>query len=156
MKEVFYRGKRIDNGAWVCGKNILITQENRAFLLQSGVEIHLVHIKDLDNPKALTTTCYEVDTSTVSEYIGVKDKNDKKIFEGDIVNYCCSDVTGVVKFGEYRDFDSPNKPALGFYVEYTDGGGELTQENMDFKESDEEYGCEVIGNIFDTPELIEY
>ena len=100
MKEIFYRGKCIDTGGWICGKNILITKENRAFILQSGVEIHLVHIKELDNPKALTTTCYEVDTSTVSEYIGVKDKNDKKIFEGDIVNYYCSDVTGVVKFGE--------------------------------------------------------
>lgn len=73
---------------------------------------------------------FEVVPETVGQYTGLTDKNGKKIFEGDIVKISNDEI---------------------FEVKYEDGGF-----TAGLFLGDWDYGhVEVIGNIYDNPELME-
>jgi len=81
-----------------------------------------------------------IEDDIIMEYIGHKDKNDKEIYEEDIVRctyYPLSGdtFTGVVKFIHGS-----------FYIEDKEG-----YKNFNW----EDYVCEVIGNVYENPELLE-
>jgi uncharacterized phage protein (TIGR01671 family) len=158
MREILFRGKRIDDyvndksidyaekgiGEWVYGDII-----HRRYYKNEDVVVIRTEDSGFDN-----YSDYEVDPSTVGQCVSdLTDKNGKKIFDGDIVHYQCSDVIAEVKIGEYRDTDS-HKDAYGCYVEFVEDD-QIVQEVMNHMESNETYGCEVIGNIHDNPELLE-
>lgn len=75
MREILFRGKRTDNGEWVEGCGIIATE--------NWVSI-LAVIDDLETNSADVEE-YNVIPETVGKFIGLTDKNDKKIFEG---GYC--------------------------------------------------------------------
>ena len=153
MREILFRGKRIDNGEWIEGSLI---NDGRCFIAIHPSLAFGPTCKDEINGETLwgLYPFFEVDPSTVGQYTGLTDKNGKRIFEGDIVYYSCSDISAIIKQGQYTDIDLPNKPAVGYYVEYLEDG-KTFQESIDSRECDEEYGCEVIGNATDNPELLE-
>ena len=76
MRDILFRGKRIDNGVWVYGfyfKEAINNEDKQGFEYLSFIKAaYGDHYKD-----------YEVDPKTVGQYIGEKDTKEQKIFEGD-------------------------------------------------------------------------
>lgn len=84
---------------------------------------------------------HEVIPSTVGQYTGLIDKNGKKVFEGDIVSCSCGCPHEVIYVKEYAGTYGGGMPA--FYLsDMNDGYAWIGSE-------------EVIGNIYDNPELLE-
>ena len=79
---------------------------------------------------------YEVDPSTICQCTGLEDKNGKRIFENDILKD--NVIYGVVKW------DDAN---ARYIIDDREDG------YQDYSEWWHE--CEIIGNIFDDPELLE-
>lgn len=144
MREILFRGKRVDNGEWVYG----------TYGRHTSFDAMIIDRPYLDSNGDLTAlNFWTVNPETVGQFTGLTDKNGVKIFEGDIVKeYKTKDkVKGVVKFGEYQSGINKYADDLGFYIEWT-------TENFLIRELG--YWCrknmlEVIGNIHDNPELLE-
>lgn len=93
---------------------------------------------------------------TVCQYTGLPDKNRRNIWENDIVSneWCFACGYSVVRFGEYKDFHMPETfqcGNLGFYLEHTHKRNKNCRKDMMYFAGK----CEVIGNAFDNPALLE-
>ena len=80
----------------------------------------------------------------INQYTGLKDKNGKEIYEGDIVNFG-NNNNAIVEFSDgcFNIFDEP----LGW--DFTpDYDNDYKPIKTDFKY------CEIIGNIYENPELL--
>ena len=144
MREILFRGKRTDNGAWVEG----------AFCLKDcddpfGDMVDRPSIIKYDPP--CDGFWFRVDPETVGQFTGLIDKNGKKIFEGDIV--VCKQRLYEEISGNWIDYHVE----IGF-VEMKHGAFGLHRKQgyyRPFKDWLEDYEYEVIGNIHDNPELLE-
>lgn len=141
IREILFRGKRLEDGVWVEGYYAKATD------MLEDEEVHIIFNPELALfPRSEFGTFDEIDPDTLGQYTGMKDKNGMKIFEGDIV-VLNKDVKQIfnVEDGEVRYGWG------GFYIKDFS-----TLNSLNTLAS---YDCvlrgEVIGNIHDNPELLE-
>lgn len=132
MREILFRGKRVDNSKWVYG--IPVDTED---VIKTFIITHAKWESDDNSIDFLETDVYEIASETVGAYTGLTDKNKTKIFEGDIVE--------AYKFGEEKHINI-----------ITFKNGCFWFGNWTFTEFLDKFRMyKVIGNIHDNPELLE-
>lgn len=127
-REILFKAKRKDNGEWVEGQYVYITNP----LTEDGKPIkHLIC-----NGTSIFNDL--IDPVTLCQYTGLTDKNGKKIWENDIVRNGKGDIGVVQWFEEHAVFMIWNKTK--HHVYYL---------------ADDFSKIEIAGNEFDNPELLE-
>ena len=144
-----FKAKRIDNGEWVEG-----------YLYGIWEKRYILWGMTNDVPNMI-----EVDPTTICQCTGLKDKNGKLIWENDVL-MCHGNKKDLCKvcFGEFKVIDIENMVAVdvvqGFYYKPLETDElskcepfcyEMPLTNYYLKRMD----AEVIGNIFDNPDLLE-
>lgn len=126
MRTIKFRGR--SNNLWAYGNLYIIEHE------EYGDSAYII--------EASSTTM--VDISTIGQFTGLHDKNGKEIYEGDIVRYSLDDRKDIGYIGFHA-----LSASFRVIAEHTDFGignrGELHELNL-----------EVIGNIYDNPELLKW
>lgn len=153
MREILFRAKainRIDgreyrtkykNGDWVFG---LLSKPYHDF---DGY-IQPAEMRNTDGVGGI-----DVDHETLGQFTGLTDKNGVRIFEGDIIRYIPkygAPIIGVVVYGDYSFPPENTRFHRGCYIKWTSEPSprqELGFWTMKRK-------IEVIGNIYDNPELV--
>lgn len=150
MRKIKFRGRTV-NGKWLYG-NLQVPSVN-------GVPYFM-----WDEDKFQCS----VDEDTIGQYIGLKDKNGKEIYEGDVLHIKEHENDGYRTFGSDESFDCLTidecKGKLlregNELVCFTDGcmsvGGTMYISALfgDMRYSFPIFEFEVIGNIHDNPDLI--
>lgn len=126
MREILFRGKRVDNGKWITGYY---------FHYETCHEHFIITDMSYDMPDM-----EQVIPETVGEYTGLTDKNGKKIFEGDIVE----STNGMF------DIDTTIRKVVFFKGAW--GLSDFNEEHFRAFVSMSEYvkSHKIIGNIHDT------
>lgn len=130
MREILFRGKRKSDGKWWEGYLTVVFQ--------------YTYIEKAGDKEAYR---FVIDPETVGQFTGLTDKNGKRIFEGDIVQYT------------KRQFDGKDIPVRKT-VTYEESGfavdpyflnnwlRNVSHGNIQLS------GIEVVGNIYDNPDIL--
>ena len=142
MREILFRGKRLQGGDWVEGYFFKSDINKRA--RESG-KATLIFTPDCDTfitvPECHNS--FMVVSDTVGQYTGLTDKNGKRIFEGDIAKV----LQGKDEDIAYVGFEN------GAFMLYPRTGNIYERTLWSYWYND--WDVEVIGNITDNPELLE-
>ena len=129
MRQIKFRGKRLDNGAWIYGDLIHIDK--------SDIGI----VTDYDH----WSGC-RINPDTVGQFTGLLDRNGKEIYEGDIIK-----VDEFAMPCEVIWYEKTASFQLRYHV---DGGFNIPKDALGLWVQDYKDVIAVIGNIHDNPELI--
>lgn len=155
MRKIQFRGKELHTGIWVNG----FYSEGGIIEPKTNVIIprHLIHANVL----------YDVDPATVGQFIGICDKHHKRIFEGDIVKRICKDGYDRNEYGKVvfiktcfmlnlRVAEYDNSRRSRIYQDEEDSTVSFINGDILGGQSpvEEEYEYEIVGNIYDNPELL--
>lgn len=137
---------------WVTGTIMYI--ENKCMMLIEDEE-NLLRVHYLDDEMwSADIYAIEVDELTICQCTGLKDKNGNLIWDNDIVKDLFSDVCAQIKYGSYQNcFDSTKAEHVGFYVGWS--GKYVKRHRKDLGYWINIVDAEVVGNVFDKPELLE-
>ena len=149
MREILFRGKRMDNGEWVEGTNFYVARNEVESFIEND----------------------RIDLETLGQYTGLTGKNGKKIFEGDVVV-----IDHTIKTYDWEEIPETYKPRRSYSLVYDEEKDHLTYKRnyaVEWKKKDARWilrnGSDqhnltdifsffhngiIIGNIHDNPELL--
>lgn len=144
MRDILFKGKKISDGKWIEG--FFVQRKGKCYICANPYEIMEGYSSEKGQHYGFGDF-YEVDPETVCRYTGMTDKNGKKIWEGDIVTFNdsitingskthYSAVEWVVEFSSFLI----HADCIGYY---SVNPAQVKQ-----------YEMEVVGNIFDNPNLL--
>lgn len=138
MREIKFRGKRLDNGEWVYGD----------YHYRVG-GVHCIIDMQPDFQGKVAYVVNQVDSETVGQFTGLHDKNGKEIYEGDIVKWILT-MPGVGVNGGYDEYETEE---IG-EIQWDAGALHLGEYCAAGFAYDSEDYAEIIGNIHDNPESL--
>lgn len=156
MREYKFRGKSTtefdDKKIWLYGDLLQPTE--------------LCDIYEISDCTSIDGSRYQVEKDSIGQYTGLKDKNGKEIYEGDIVEY--ANKYSIVRLGKYNINPEHCAKAIiiGFYLENINTGvtehlysingigARFPAHCAESERGIEKLKLEVIGNTTDNPELI--
>lgn len=134
MKEVLYRGKRIDNDEWITGMPWIFSPPVKKALIISAMGL----VGEADDVSRYCES-NEVHPETIGQFTGGVDKTGKKIFSGDIIKTYCPGLPVYTHI-------------INFYPEHMARCIETNTVNYlcNIRQS----AMLIVGNVYDNPELL--
>lgn len=178
MRENLFRGKRLDNGDWIegyytelpCGSlgatifsndDEVVCEDTKSYIIKVFTKQHTNYSNS--NPlQVIECEKYEVIPETVGQFTGLCDKNSNKIFENDILKIISSIRSEIID--NTHAFGSEKRKDCAIVLwDYKTGGYKLkVYHEGKYKRIARfsighlcVYKAEVIGNIYENPELLE-
>lgn len=140
MREIKFRGKHIESGEWLYGSHYD----------DCGEEYILPNLPG----SAVDYEDYQVDPNTVGQYTGLKDKNGKEIYEGDILDSLKGRF--VIGWGNEHCGFEVLQPCRGKLLYLSNLYEDMTasEDATEYEPDKSEWEWSIIGNIHDNPELL--
>lgn len=136
MREIKFRGKRLDNGEWVYG-----------YFYEECENTYIIEDRQhLRNNICARNIPFAVIQATVGQFTGLYDKDGKEIYEGDIVKFSVLDDT--VFENNWKEYICEVSFCNGCFCTY---GTPLIKGKW---KGYDMVNVEIIGNIHDNPELL--
>lgn len=127
MREIIFRAQIMDSDEWVYGSLVYSPSEKQYYIVEhSGDELS-----------------YPVKDETIGQFTGLLDTNGNKIFEGDIVQVT---IYQNGKYGIRRGSIAYMQSNCTFFI--------FVQNGYNVQLSSIYKDIEIIGNIYDNPELL--
>ena len=166
-REILFRAKSIQTDKWITGY-YFEDEDGKSYMGYMGKERYIPDTRDWDTAEYYENNpTYnwvfvkeEVVSETVGQYTSLTDKNDTKIFEGDIVRI--GRQFGKYLYGEDNyvcKYDANSASCKFYYIVPKDiadiNGYAVIAGGITISEMERGFTIEVIGNIFDNPELLQ-
>lgn len=134
-----FKAKRLDNGEWIIGSLIQNPFFKGVRSWISSEQEDKTRLKSISRTQALWNSI-EVDSTTICQCTGLKDENDKLIWENDIIRCEVGTAKVIWDKSEWR-------------IEWLKNV--LWRKDLYYWAVEDIQRTVVIGNIFDNPELLE-
>lgn len=133
MREIKFRGKRLDNGEWVYGSYVAHRTNVGADELR-----HLIICNETMSDQ------HPVDPKSVGQFIYLTDRNDTEIYEGDIVKGKQYGHENLMVVEHYIGWEGDGWPMSGFCIDFD---SPIPKQGYEIEKLD----VEVIGNVHENP-----